>query len=167
PPALTVRVLTSPGRIGSVAPTTTRACVGVAVAAGSDRIAAGSAGAAVGLKRTGRLVALATANRGSALASAFGSSFVSTLAAATFGAGLVTTMGSGLGSTLAQTLGSVLASALVTTSGSGLTSGIPLASATIGIVRLVDACASLSLINSRMRASRLPPLLPPMTTATR
>src|SRR6516162_9576514 len=116
-PALTVSVLTSTGRSGSVEPTRPRACVGVAVAVGSDRIAAGSAGGAVGLKRTGRLVALATANRGSALASAFGASFGSTLAAATFGSGLVTTMGSGLGSglgsVLAATVGSGLASALV------------------------------------------------------
>ena len=35
------------------------------------------------------------------------------------------------------------------------------------VVRLVEACEILSLTRSRMRASRLPPLLPPMTTATR
>src|SRR5262249_18150044 len=170
-PALTVSVLTSTGRIGSVEPATTRACVGVAAAAGSDRIAAGSAGAALRLKRTGRLVALATANRGSALAPAFGSSFRSPFAAPTFGSGLVTTMGSGLdsglGSAFATAFGSGLASALVTTIGSGLKSDVPLASATIGAVRLIEACAIFSLISSRIFASRLPPLLPPMTTATR
>src|SRR5262249_41881896 len=156
-------------RMGSVEPATTRACVGVGAAAGSDRIAAGSAGAALRLKRTGRLVALATANRDSALASALGSSFGSTLAAATFGSGLVTTMGLGSGWDLAfaTAFGSGLASALVTTIGSGLKSDVPLASATIGAVRLVEACAIFSLIRSRIFASRLPPLLPPMTTATR
>src|SRR5262245_61146442 len=150
-----------------------RACVGAAVAAGSDRIAAGSAGGAAGLKRTGRLVALATANRGSALASAFASGLASacgsTLAAATFGSGLVTTMGSGLGSALAATTGSGLASALalVTTMGSGLTYDVPLASAIIGAVRLVDACAILLLISSRMRASRLPSFFPSRRRHTR
>src|SRR6516225_6502330 len=96
--------------MGSVEPATTRACVGVA--AGSDRIAAGSAGAALRLKRTGRLVALATANRDSALASALGSSFGPTLAAATFGSGLVTTMGSGLGSGLGSAFATAFGSAL-------------------------------------------------------
>ena len=159
--------MTSTGRIGSVEPAATFVCVRVPATAGSDRNAAGSAGGAAELKRTGKLVALATANRGSALASAFGASFGSNLAAATFGSALVTTIGSGLGSALATAIGAGLASALVTTIGSGLTSGVPLASATIGAVRLIDASAILSLISSRMRASRLPPLLPPMTTATR
>jgi hypothetical protein len=55
--ALTVNVLTSTGWIGSVEPTTQRACVGVAAAGGSDR----SVGAAAGLSRAGMLIALAMA----------------------------------------------------------------------------------------------------------
>src|SRR5260370_1293777 len=92
-PGLAVSVLTSRGRIGSVEPAAAFVCVSRAAAAGSDRNAAGSADGAAELKRTGKLVALATANRGSALASAFGASFGSTLAAATFGSALVTTIG--------------------------------------------------------------------------
>src|SRR6266481_4094548 len=117
-----------------------------------------------GLKRAGTLIALATANRGSALV--FGSAVASVLAAT-----------SGLGCAFAMTFGSVLGSALVTTIGSGLRSGLlattgsgagrSAAAATIVAVCLTEASAIFSLISSRMRASRLAPLLPPMTTATR
>src|SRR5260221_541618 len=84
---------TRAGRAGAVGPAAAFVCVSMAAGAGSDRNAAGSADGAAELKRTGKLVALATANRGSALASAFGASFGSTLAAATFGSALVTTIG--------------------------------------------------------------------------
>src|SRR5262245_28808807 len=158
--------------------------VGATAAAGSTRAAAGSVRATAGSacepggpKRTGTLIALATAKRDSpfALASAFGSGLVSTLVSgllstlpSTFGSALVSTaLVSAFGSALAATLGSDLDSGLAATFGSGLLSGVSPASANIDVVRLVEACAILSLMRSRMRASRLAPLLPPMTTATR
>src|SRR5262245_47950012 len=165
---------------------------GAAAAAGSTRAAAGSARATAGSacepggpKRTGTLIALATAKRDSpfALASAFGSGLVSALVSALAStlvsgllaalastlasATLVSAFGSGLAAALDSGLASGLGSGLAATFGSGLLSGVSPASANIDVVRLVEACAILSLMRSRMRASRLAPLLPPMTTATR
>jgi hypothetical protein len=80
---------------------------------------------------------------------------------------LVSAFASALAATLGSDLDSGLGSGLAATFGSGWLSGVSPASANIDVVRLVDACAILSLMRSRMRASRLPPLLPPMTTATR
>src|SRR5262249_56052341 len=74
-PALTATVLTSTGWIGSVEPMTTRACVSVATGSGG----APSRAAPAELKRTGMLIALATANRGSTFA--FGCAVASVLVA--------------------------------------------------------------------------------------
>src|SRR5262249_28785512 len=150
-PALTATVLTSTGWIGSVEPMTARACA----SAGSGCASSGDAPAE--LKRAGTLIALATANRGSTFA--FGCA-----AASGFGSTFATTFGSAFGSVLVTTIGSGLRSGLIATTGSCAGS---VASATIVAVRLTDASAIFSLISSRMRASRLAPLLPPMTTATR
>src|SRR6185369_2351405 len=119
------------GRIGSVEPAAVRGCAAAAI----DSVlvvAAGSACAAgAEFSRTGKLTALATANRASAL----GSGFASVLAA-TFGSGAVSTLATALGS--------------------GFASGGGEPSATIGAVRLTEAWAILSLIRSRIFASRLP-----------
>ena len=128
---VTVIVLTTTGRIGSVEPLAMR-----------------SAGSEVSCV----LFALAAANFGSA-----------------FGSGLDSTLGSGL---LATAFGSGFDAGLVpilataTAFGSLAASGAS-ASATIVAVRLVEANVIFALISSRILASRLPALLPPMTTATR
>jgi hypothetical protein len=147
-PAFTESVFTSTGRIGSVEPAMVCGCA--TAAADSDLAVAGSACAGAELKRTGTLMALATANRASLLDSVFASAF-----------------GSGLASTLAATFGSGFASILATALGSGFVSDGTNPSATIGAVRLTEAWAIFSLIRSRIFASRLPALLPPITTATR
>src|SRR5262249_41069544 len=116
-PVVNVSVFTSTGRIGSVEPAITRDCARAALVPGSCVAAA--------FNRTGTLAALATAKRGSAFGSALASAFGSAFAA---------TFGSGLGSGLAATFGS------------GLISGTS-ASANIDVVRLVDACAILSLMS--------------------
>src|SRR5262249_56268503 len=113
----------------------TPACVSVGAGIDSDR--AGSAGAADGLKCAGTLIALATANRGPGLASAFGSSRASTLSAA-FG------FGSDAGSALVTTIGSGLESALAMITRSGLPAGCAAPSAIVGAVRLVDPTPLLS-----------------------
>ena len=159
-PALTASVLTSTGWIGSVDPMTTRACVSIATGSGC----AASDDAAAGLKRAGTLIALATANRGSALA--FGSAVACVLAATSgFASAFATTFAAALDSALVTTIGWSLRSGWAATTASR--AGRSAASATIVAVRLTDANAIFSLIRSRMRASRLAPLLPPMTTATR
>src|SRR5262249_44951882 len=158
-PTLTATVLTSTGWIGSVEPMTGGACVSVATGSGC----APSDDAPAELKRAGTLIALATANRGSTFA--FGCAVASVLAATSgFGSAFATTFGSAFGSALVTTIGSGLRSGLIATTGWGAGS---VASATMVAVRLTDASAIFSLISSRMRASRLAPLLPPMTTATR
>src|SRR4051812_14064550 len=157
-PAFTDSVFTSTGRIGSVEPAAVRGCATAAI--DSVLVVAGSVCAAgAELSRTGKLTALATANRASALGSGFASVLFASVLAATFG--------SGFASTLAATFGSGAVSTLATVLGSGLASGGGEPSATIGAVRLTEAWAILSLIRSRIFASRLPALLPPITTATR
>src|SRR5437763_10294561 len=143
PAALTITVFTRTGRIGSVEPVWTPDG-SLAGAACATRVGAGLAWALDGKKWTGVLVALATANRRSGLPSLLSPSTFSVLAA-----GFPT--------------GSASAAASLR---SGVASGGGDASATIGAVRLIDACAIFSLIKSRIRASRLPALLPPITTAT-
>src|SRR5262249_41477532 len=104
----------------------------------------------------------------SGLLSPIGSELASILAirlASELAAALDSDLTSDLASDLASDLGSDLASDLATLLGSARSPEE--ASAIIGPVRFVAACAILSSISSRMRASRLPALLPPMTTATR
>jgi hypothetical protein len=157
-PAFTDSVFTSTGRIGSVEPAAVRGCAAAAI--DSVLVVAGSVCApGAEFSRTGKLTALATANRASALGSGFASVLFASVLAATFG--------SGFASTLAATFGSGAVSTLATALGSGLASGGGEPSATIGAVRLTEAWAILSLIRSRIFASRLPALLPPITTATR
>jgi hypothetical protein len=108
-PAFTDSVLTSTGRIGSVEPAAVRGCAAAAI--DSVLVVAGSVCAAgAEFSRTGKLTALATANRASALGSAFASVLFASVLAATFGSGfastLAATFGSGAVSTLATVLGS-------------------------------------------------------------
>ena len=148
--ALTETVFTSTGRIGSAEPDMARADVAAVDGSGRAAVgwewgtgwAAGCAGPAGGVNRIGTLTALATTKCGSTFAAALVSGLGGSALDAGFGSTLATTLGSGAGPD-------------------------PVASATIGAVRLVEAAAICSLINSRMRASRLPALLPPITTATR
>src|SRR6185369_13230469 len=106
-PAFTDSVFTSTGRIGSVEPAAVRGCAAAAI----DSVlvvAAGSACAAgAEFSRTGKLTALATANRASALGSGFASVLAaSVLAASVLAASvLAATFGSGFASTLAATFG--------------------------------------------------------------